>query len=137
MVQKPIPAGVARSLARAKKFGKAHRPTMIDPVTKKRVVRPPGLVVFTLQDRYAPSVSFSGSAHETKVVLAKPGADGKPVVLATLKAGEKATFVATSAAAADGSVSVSWARQVAAPAPAAKAAPSGQPAKPEPAAKPA
>jgi hypothetical protein len=115
MVQKPIPAGVARSLARAKKFGRAHRPMMTDPVTKKRVVRPPGDVTFTLLDSYAPSVKFPGSAHATTVVFT--GSDGKPQTVATLAAGEKATFTASKNE-VDGTVS--WSRQ-SAPAPALEA----------------
>jgi hypothetical protein len=92
-------AGVAGSLDRAKRFGKAHkRPQKPEPVT------------FTLRASLAPSVTVGPSAHTTTVMAA-----GVASPLAVLKAGEAAEFRAVSGPDADGKVS--WSRVGAPPIP--------------------
>jgi hypothetical protein len=86
MPQQPVPAGVARSLARLKKFGRNHVPLMRDPKTGKMVVEPPQPVTVTLRDSLAPSMVVGPSVHATTVV------DASGTVLAKLAPGELGTF---------------------------------------------
>ena len=115
--------GVARSLARARQFGRSH--------TKPQPVAP---VTVTLRDSLAPSMVVGPSPHPTKVVL--PNGD----MVAELKAGERAEFVGvvTEPKSPEDAPSVAWSRKVAEakPEPAkpveraaeAKAAPAPKPA---------
>jgi hypothetical protein len=93
-----VPAGVARSLARARQFGRSHtKPQPVGPVT------------VTLRDSLAPSLVVGPSPHPTKVVTPKGD------LLADLKPGERAEFVGTvtPARSPEDAPSVAWSRKVA------------------------